>query len=59
VASGTASDIVSIDELQYRGDAAVQRALEVRARIQGAVVATPEVRAALDELVDLVRLARE
>ena len=57
--SGAASDIVSIDELQYRGDAAVQRALEVRARIQGAVVATPEVRAALDELVDLVRLARE
>jgi chemotaxis protein histidine kinase CheA len=50
---------VPIEELEYRGEAAVQRALELHAALQRGVPDIGALRAVLDELVDLVRLARQ
>jgi hypothetical protein len=51
-------DAVSIDELVYRGAAAVQRARELRDAI-AAAAADPRLAEAADELLDLVRLNAE
>jgi hypothetical protein len=51
-------DIVPIDELVYRGAAAVQRASELRDAI-AAAAADPRLAEAADELLDLVRLNAE
>jgi hypothetical protein len=54
----TANDVVPIDELLYRGDAALRRAQELRAELERVVPASDRAaRESLDELFDLVRLA--
>jgi chemotaxis protein histidine kinase CheA len=51
-------DIVPIEQLQYSSDGALQRAMELRSAIEPLVVHDPGARAAVDELFDLIRLAR-
>lgn len=54
----TADDVVPIESLLYRGDAALRRAQQLRAELERAVPgADRAARESLDELVDLVRLA--
>jgi chemotaxis protein histidine kinase CheA len=57
VDSGT-GDVVPIDELCYSGSAALERALELHAAVQSVAAHDPNARAAVDELFDLIRLAR-
>ncbi|HSH44948.1 MAG TPA: Hpt domain-containing protein [Longimicrobiales bacterium] len=47
--------MVEIEELEYRGRAALERALQLREAIEDAVVAEQPVGPILDELFDLVR----
>jgi hypothetical protein len=56
--AGNDTSIVSIDELVYRGAAAVQRAGELRDAISAAA-ADPRLAEAAEELLDLVRLNAE
>jgi chemotaxis protein histidine kinase CheA len=49
---------VSIDDLVYSGDAALQRALALREMVDRATAHDPVARDAVDELFDLIRLAR-
>lgn len=51
-----AADIVPIEDLLYRGEAALRRALELRPAIERAVGADPAAREAVEELFDLIRL---
>ncbi|HEX6588922.1 MAG TPA: Hpt domain-containing protein [Longimicrobiales bacterium] len=52
------ADVVPIESLLYRGDAALRRAHELRAQLERAVPASDRAaRESLDELFDLVRLA--
>lgn len=54
----TAADVVPIERLLYRGDAAVRRAQELRAELERVVPASDRAaRESLEELFDLVRLA--
>ena len=48
-----------IESLTYRGEAALRRALELRATLDTAVADDPEMRAVLDEVFDLIRLGIE
>lgn len=59
-ASGEVADtgVLPIEELCYRGDAALQRALELRGALERVAAHDPSARAAVDELFDLIRLAR-
>ena len=50
---------VPIDQLQYRGEAALARALELRAPLEAALRGRPAHLEVLDELYDLLRLARD
>jgi chemotaxis protein histidine kinase CheA len=50
---------VPIAELEYRGTAALRRAAELRERLAPVLAREPALAAAIEELVDLVRLARE
>ncbi|HSJ15583.1 MAG TPA: hypothetical protein VK939_14265 [Longimicrobiales bacterium] len=56
--AGVPDGVMPISDLEYRGAAALERALELRARIEAAVADDPDVRAAVEELFDLIRLAR-
>jgi chemotaxis protein histidine kinase CheA len=51
-------DVVPIEDLVYTGDAALDRVLELRTVLERVAGDDPEARAAVEELVDLVRLAR-
>ena len=48
--------VPGMEELEYRGPAALERALELRAAIEDAVVSQAPVGPLLDELFDLIRL---
>ncbi|MFW6079271.1 MAG: hypothetical protein ACODAE_06605, partial [Gemmatimonadota bacterium] len=48
---------VPIEDLVYRGEAALRRALELRPALEAAVEGDPDARERLDELFDLIRLA--
>jgi hypothetical protein len=52
-------DVVAIDQLEYRGDAAIRRARELRDVIAATASADPRAIEAADELLDLVRLNAE
>jgi chemotaxis protein histidine kinase CheA len=52
-------EIVDIRTLCYRGDAALRRALALRARLEAAVGKQPAARELLDEIFDLIRLGLE
>jgi chemotaxis protein histidine kinase CheA len=49
---------VPIEDLCYRGRAALDRVLELRGIVERATEQDPQARAAVDELFDLVRMAR-
>ncbi|HEY8469048.1 MAG TPA: Hpt domain-containing protein [Longimicrobiales bacterium] len=51
-----AADVVPIEDLLYRGEAALRRALELRPAIERAVGADPAAREVVEELFDLIRL---
>jgi chemotaxis protein histidine kinase CheA len=51
----TATDLVPIQQLLYRGQSAIERAAEIRRALKKS--GTPPTRALVDELVDLVELA--
>lgn len=51
-------NVVPIDTLEYRGSAALDRALELRAALETAIVQDQPAGPILDELFDLIRLAR-
>lgn len=55
-ADGRADGVVGMEELEYRGRAALERAIELRAAIEDAVVGQAPVGPLLDELFDLIRL---
>ncbi len=50
--------VVDVVSLQYRGDAALQRALELRSVVEAAVTGNAAAKDAVDELFDLLRLAQ-
>ena len=52
------SEVVAIETLLYRGEAALTRALELLPRIERAAAGDDEARAAVAELADLLRHAR-
>jgi len=54
----SADDVVPIEDLLYRGDAALARAFELRDTITRAVAHDVHTRDAVEELFDLIRLAR-
>lgn len=57
-AAAAAAAVVPIDDLVYRGDAALRRALDLRGEIERSVSADDRAaRESLEELFDLVRLA--
>lgn len=58
-AEAAVDDVVPIDELCYRGTAALSRALELRDAVSRVVAHDPQARAAVDEVFDLIRLARD
>jgi HPt (histidine-containing phosphotransfer) domain-containing protein len=58
-AAGADVDAVPIQDLFYRGDAAVARADELRAAINRVAAHDPEARDAVEELFDLIRIAHE
>jgi hypothetical protein len=47
---------VPIDELEYAGRAALERALELRVALEDAIVAEEPVGGIIEELFDLIRL---
>ena len=47
---------VSIESLEYRGEKALQRALELQPQLAALVAANPAARESLDEVFDLIRL---
>lgn len=49
-------EVVPIETLEYRGDAALERALELRSAIEDVVVSDGSAGPVLDELFDLIRL---
>ena len=51
-----AEGAVGMDELEYRGTAALERALELRTAVEEAIVKETPTKAVLDELFDLIRL---
>jgi hypothetical protein len=51
----SATDLVPIENLLYRGQRAIERAAEIRRALKKS--GTPPTRALVDELVDLVELA--
>jgi len=53
----TESPAVPITLLEYRGDAALRRALDLRPGLEGVVLDDPGAREQLEELFDLIRLA--
>lgn len=54
---GTEAEVVPIETLLYSGDAALERALELRQRVEAAAGDDEDAREAVAELFDLVRLA--
>lgn len=54
-----ADDVVSIENLCYRGEAALRRALELQPLVEQAVPGDAAAREAVDELFDLIRLGLE
>ncbi|CAN5745811.1 hypothetical protein BH23GEM10_BH23GEM10_15000 [soil metagenome] len=58
-APATEGDVVPIEELCYRGDAALERALELQDAIARVAEHDPQAREAADELFDLIRIARD
>jgi chemotaxis protein histidine kinase CheA len=52
-----APSTIDIQALQYNGEAALRRALELRSRVERAVEHDPDALAAIDEVFDLIRLA--
>lgn len=53
---GSATGVVAIEELEYSGAAALQRALDLRTELEDAIVQEQPVGPILDELFDLVQL---
>jgi hypothetical protein len=53
----TATELVPIQELLYKGQRAIERAAEIRRALKKS--GTPPTRALVDELVDLVELATQ
>ena len=55
---GEATDpgMIGIEELEYRGAAALERAMELRTALEDAVVSEAPVGPIIDELFDLIRL---
>lgn len=53
---GREAEVVPIETLEYRGEAALERALELRSAIEAAVGPDASVGPVLDELFDLIRL---
>jgi chemotaxis protein histidine kinase CheA len=51
-------EVVPIEELEYRGDAALARAQELRGALDRVASHDPQARDAVDELFDLIRIAR-
>jgi HPt (histidine-containing phosphotransfer) domain-containing protein len=51
-----AGDVVGIEELEYRGNAALERAIELRAFLEDAIESGGTVTPLMDELFDLIRL---
>ncbi|MEX0907095.1 MAG: hypothetical protein WD054_02100 [Gemmatimonadota bacterium] len=51
-------DVVPVEDLCYHGDAALARALELQDRVTRVAAHDPEAREAVDELFDLIRIAR-
>lgn len=49
-------EVVSIETLEYRGESALARALELREALEDAIVSQEAVGPILDELFDLIRL---
>ncbi len=50
------ADEVPIEDLEYRGSAALHRAMDLRATLEDAIVGADPVGPILDELFDLIRL---
>lgn len=48
--------VVRIDDLEYGGEAALERALELRPALEDAIVSESPAGPILDELFDLIRL---
>lgn len=55
-ASHAGEDVVPIDALEYRGEAALERALDLRAAVEDVIVSEAPAGPVLDELFDLIRL---
>lgn len=56
VETGGGEDIMPIEALEYRGEAALERALALREALENAIVAEEPAGPVLDELFDLIRL---
>ena len=55
-ADANAGGVVGIEELEYRGSAALERALELRPALEDTIIAEAPVGPLLDELFDLIRM---
>lgn len=55
-AGEAAADVVPIEDLEYRGEAALDRALQLRPALQNAIVSDEPSGPLLEELFDLIRL---
>jgi hypothetical protein len=54
--TGGAPTEIPIDDLEYRGAAALQRALDLRTALEDGIVSGDPVGPILDEIFDLIRL---
>lgn len=57
-AEGGEEAVVGVQELEYRGEAALDRALELRRPIEDAIARKADAQPLLEELFDLIRLGR-